>query len=213
MKNKPTMHDLMQKLLEMDKKYDILFTKYEEQILINKTQQNEIKQLKRQLDLIKKEKNEDETKNNVIITGIPILSQYECPNEVVANLEEHLDKNETRKNCYRLGKRIVGTSPPIKIEFANEQDKREFVKVVKQKKINTKDLGYDDFKRIYVNEDLTKEKQLLFKIVRQFKRDNKYKFAWIGGKGKNVFLRRNETSKCVQINSKEDLLRLDENNC
>lgn len=211
--NEPTLLDLFNKLDSMEKKYDKLFKKYEEQMEINNKMQSEIQNIQLQLDVLAQEKNHYEQKslaNNVIISGIPIVSQQEDLNNIINQICTTVGKptiSPTDMKCFRIGRREVGASPPIKVEFASKSLREKFIYPKKNLfNITTKDLGYQENKKIFINEDLTKLNQELYKAALKFKKDNGYKFLWVGNG--LIKLRKEEGSKITVIKSIADIEKL-----
>lgn len=211
--NEPTLLDLFNKLDTMEKKYDKLFKKYEEQIEINKKMESEIQNIQLQLDVLAQEKNHYEQKslaNNVIINGIPIVSEQEDLNNIINKISTTVGKptiSPTDVKCFRIGKKEIGTSPPIKVEFASKSIKEKFIYPKKSLfNITTKDLGFQENKKIYINEDLTKLNQEIFKKALKFKKDNGYKFLWVGDG--LIKLRKDDGSKIIVIKSIADITKL-----
>ncbi|KAG5873438.1 hypothetical protein JTB14_003428 [Gonioctena quinquepunctata] len=92
---------------------------------------------------------------------------------------------------------------PIKVCFTSEKEKEEFLGARKKKMITSKDLGYEEGNVIYLNHDLTKANQYLFKEVLRYKKENNYRFAWINH-GK-IYIRKDEHSPVRQIEDTSDL--------
>ena len=116
--------------------------------------------------------------------------------EIVAKMGNVFNVPVDKVKAYRLGK--GGQHPaPIKLCFDNEKNKNELLQAKKKKKITTKDLGYSVENFIYVDHDLTKKNQELYKQARLFKRDKQFKFIWI--KNGKIYLREDEKSKIIQV--------------
>ena len=77
-------------------------------------------------------------------------------------------------------------------------------------KLMAKDIGYSKSNnQIFVNEYLTFSQRSLFHKVRNWKKDNQYKFAWT--RDQKIYLRKAENSKIFQIHSDSDLKDLPSN--
>ena len=70
----------------------------------------------------------------------------------------------------------------------------------------TKDLGYSINNHIYISESLAEANKNLFHSCLKYKKDNGYKFIWtLNGK---IFIRKYMDCNAIQINRKDDLLKL-----
>jgi len=77
------------------------------------------------------------------------------------------------------------------------------MKEIKNKQLKLSDIGIQDPRPIFLNHDLTKYNADLFKIAREFKNNNNFKFIWI--KKGSIFLRENDTSKIIRVDEENDL--------
>ena len=207
MSNQWTINDVMLKLLEMEKRYNDLFVKYEQQVQVNNELRNEVRDLKKQLNREVNRSEQQNLKNNVIINGIPNKTS-EDPKEIVRKMASTMQVKLNMDNvtAYRFGRRNGTRSAPIKVIFSMEQDKACFMQAKKTKAITVPDLGFSETGDIFINHDMTRENQNLYKEARQFKKDNAYKYVWF--KDGKVFLRKDEKSKVLLIEDQEDLKNL-----
>ena len=101
----------------------------------------------------------------------------------------------------------------LKIEFMDKDTTDKIMRAKKSVDLNMKEFGGDENHRIYyiiyINHDLTKENQQLFKRICDYKRENRLKYAWFNYG--NFFIRKDEKSKCITIRN-EDLNTLTSKN-
>jgi hypothetical protein len=88
-----------------------------------------------------------------------------------------LNLNEI-STSHRLSSR-QGQIPPIIIKFVRRDMRDKVYNMMRNLSTkNTADLGFDEEYRIYMNESLTqKSRELLWK-VKEYKRENRYKYVW-----------------------------------
>ena len=74
------------------------------------------------------------------------------------------------------------------------------MKEIKNKQLKLSDIRIQNTRPIFLNHDLTKYNADLFKIAREFKNNNNFKFIWI--KKGSIFLRESDTSKIIRVDEK-----------
>ncbi|KAG5893431.1 hypothetical protein JTB14_017871 [Gonioctena quinquepunctata] len=100
--------------------------------------------------------------------------------DLLNKYEEQVKVNEVLKSeiliiKWQLGKeqnKNEQNEMPTKVCFTSEKEKEEFLGARKKKMITSKDLGYEEGNVIYLNHDLTKANQYLFKEVLIYKKEN-----------------------------------------
>lgn len=207
-----TLQDVMNKLNKMEQKYDKVYNLYEKQIKINEELQNEVGEMRKQLEQLQEEQKKQQQhwiKKNVIITGIPIINEKEDTKQLVAKIENILEVENAPITAYRIGRKIKGSVVPIKIEFEMEKHKNKFMEASKTKKLSTKDIGYEENKPVRIRHEMTKENRELFKEALNFKIQNEYKFLWF--KNSTLLIRKDEVAKPFIIKNKHDLNKLPKN--
>lgn len=196
-----TLEDIMAKLEEMEKKYDILLTKYNEQLEINGKLQNELMTIKIQLN----KQDQGALKNNIIIQGVP-QKPNENLSEIVTKIGEKLEV-QINKNflAYRVGNTNEDklASKPIKVIFEEETIKLNMIKSKKKFELQSKDLGFRENNKIYLNHDLTKTSLELYKAAKEYKKRMNFKFLWISNG--NILLRKTDDSKVILVQNLEQL--------
>nr|CAI5840816.1 unnamed protein product [Callosobruchus analis] len=194
-----TLEDVMDKLIKMETKYDVLMKKYNEQVAINEKLQVDIVKIKSQLN----KQEQLNLRNNVIIQGIPQKSN-ENVTDIVKTISEKLEvQNVSNFIAYRLGNGSGDGSRPIKIEFSDENSKLKFMKSKKRLKLTSKDLGFNENKKVYLNHDLTATNLELLKAARICKQKMDFKFLWINNG--NILMRKDENSKVIFVDDLEQL--------
>ncbi|CAH2091936.1 unnamed protein product [Euphydryas editha] len=114
------------------------------------------------------------------------------------------------KDIYRISSKDL--TNPIVVEFSTVIMKEKMIKGVKLfnkskmkgDKLNTTHLKYATAtKPVYVSETLTQKTQKLFYLARNFAKNYNYNFCWTSRGA--VYLRKNENSSQVRINSQSDI--------
>ena len=195
-----TIDDVMEKLNLMQDNYDNLIQKYEEQVAINNELRKELHEIKNQL-------NNNEQKclnNNIIVQGIP-AKEKENIQVIVEKMAKALKVPNKVQAAYRLGNAGTGRrSAPIRIIFENGEDKKQWMSAKRDVGLTTQILeGNSDPETIYINHDLTKHNLQLFKLAKQYKKENNYKYVWISD-GK-ILIRKTDSSRPITIKNIEDL--------
>lgn len=139
-------------------------------------------------------------KNNVRIVGLPESStEYEnTPDKVLSFIYDTM-KIDINKydigNAHRLGRKMRDTTRVVIVQFSTNLMKQQIMR-------NRKCLK-DIPENIYVNDDLTKTRALLFKETRGCVRNKKLSTTWT--RDGIVYAKLHETSQPKRIDSLEDL--------
>ena len=159
-----------------------------------------IAQMEDQLNTIK----QDQLSNNILIGGITETNEenlqdilLQIANNVGVNLkEEEIEKCYRKKSFNETDNNNDRSKMPkqIFIKFKNKYIKTKIMNAKKQKDLNTKILNHHHHRPIYINEDLTKNNQLIFKKARELKRGKKVEFAWVKN-GRIYVKKHNELNK------------------
>lgn len=195
-----TIDDVMEKLLDMEEKYNNLFKKYEEQVKENFKLKDEITEIKMLLN-----RSEQKLLNkNLIVHGIP-EGKNEDIKQIIENVGSKLEVDLTNSEftAYRIGKENE-KKKPIKVCFINESDKNMLIKARNRHNLSAKTLGYKGEGKVFLNHDLTKYNLELYKKSLLFKKNNNYKYLWFNNG--NILLRKEEDS-VVRVIKKEDDLK------
>lgn len=137
-------------------------------------------------------------KDNIRIYGLKDEKEEDLPNKLVAFFKEAIRINCDQydiNNTYRLGNYRAGHTREVIVKFSSNLIK---AKVMKHRR-NLKDIQ----DKIYVNDDLTKYRALLYKQVRDNIQRKRLHSAWTTDGTINAKL--HETSKPVRINSQQQL--------
>lgn len=183
-----TLNDVMQKLEEMDSKYEILLEKYEEQLKVNKQFKTEIDELKKTVKRLEEQKSESTSgvqktttdtlneirdreyrRKNLVIFGIKELDSEE-PDERrsydINIFKEILQASGTNGaleslKVVRIGKREVGKTRPMKVMMKEEEDVKTVLLKVKEIKQN------QCYKNLTFSCDRTKQQLAEYKNLKQ----------------------------------------------
>lgn len=200
-KDNYTIGDIMEKLLEMEHKYNKIFEKYEEQLNINDNLRKELQSIKRQLN----NKEQEALNNNLIVQGIP-FKENENVQAIVERIATTLKVPNRVQKSFRLGSAKNGkTQVPIKIIFSTPEEKKCWMVAKKNINLTTATIMAQGSatEPIFLNHELTRQNIELYMKAREFKKDNEYKYLWISH-GK-ILLRKSDMSKIKLIESEADL--------
>lgn len=98
--------------------------------------------------------------------------------------------------------------PAIVVRFARRRVKDQLLAAVRARRgLTTADIDISGpAENIYLSDHLTPPNKLLLKRARELKKELDYSYLWI--RDCKIFMRKNEGSKVVLINSNTDLLKL-----
>lgn len=151
-------------------------------------------------------------RNCVEIHGIPQLSKNENLLSIIQDVGRalHFPITDTMLDAYHRMKSTQNqknAAPGIIIKFCRRVDVEEFFRRKKIKRtLTTRDLNIGlqgEANPVYINESLSPSQRQLFYHCRQFKLKNSTKYLWT--KNGIIYMRGNENSQVVQINSEKDL--------
>lgn len=217
-KSKVTMEHLLEKINIVIQQNDRMIKRITATEKENKRLKKEMKELREEQERVRKDmqvikmgKNTHDQQllnRNVVISGLPIekydLEQLKkTVQKVGAKLSVAMDDEDVR--CTKIGK---DSGQRLRVEFVTEELKDRLMEAKRGKNLNTKDLGLEGDKHVYINHDLTAANQLLYKKAREVKKNLKYRYAWVSH-GK-VYLRKSDDSKIIRVKSEEFLNDLQE---
>lgn len=209
-------------------KYDALLerlTAYEKE---NKELRNENKIMKKALDNLESSfKSLNKATNDleqytrrecVEIRGVP---QYpdESTNLIVEQVGKVIGVEITDKDIsvsHRLPATKTNKSKkpgpsPIIVKFVRRDMKDAFYRArTKLKGMTSKDLGFTNEQRVFISESLTPMNRELFNEALKVKKDLNFKFIWTSNG--RVFLRVSEESPVIFISSRDDLVKVKNQN-
>ncbi|KAF6021451.1 hypothetical protein EB796_020238 [Bugula neritina] len=208
-----TMKEILQQLKRINNRIEIIEEKVDsiESSLNYHTEQ--WKEVKEDMDQIKNtipalkgkmEEHEIEKANKMAeIQGVP-HHQDESLKDIVTKVAELNDVHLTPVNIDMVYRNKSKKS--IIVKFIQTHICQDFIRSFKAKKnksLTSKELGYKTASKIYINEYLLYPTRQLFHKVREYKKENNFKFAWTINQ--KVFLRETEGSKAIHIKSLSDL--------
>lgn len=104
------------------------------------------------------------------------------------------------EDCYRIKFKTKATPGPVVVELASKRKVREIL-AKRKKEVHQSDIveGQSEEVKVYINESLSKfNRELLFE-TRKKAAAKGFKYAWV--KSGKVFLRKDETSAIIRVNS------------
>lgn len=142
-------------------------------------------------------------KFNLEIHGIPERKEEDVT-QIILDLAEAIDADVREEDidiCHRLYK-AEGKARPIIVKFTNYDSKYEmYSKRLRLRKVDNREkFGVE---RIFINENLTSRRALLYSKVRKKVKDNPVWNTWtIDGK---IFLRKSPTGRPIRIKAEDDI--------
>ncbi|XP_028403937.1 uncharacterized protein LOC114526521 [Dendronephthya gigantea] len=142
------------------------------------------------------------------IHGIPV-TEGENTNDIILNIAKLADHTSALKQddisiSHRLPSR-QGQIPAIIVKFVRRDTRDKVYKLRRNLFTKTSaDLGFPEESRIYINESLTQKGRDLLWAVKEYKRENHYKYVWT--KFGKVFLKKDATpsSQVFSFTSKKN---------
>lgn len=141
--------------------------------------------------------------NSIEITGIPKMENENCIT-IVKNIAEKLDISITVTEASRLN--LTDNKPPIIIaKLETAEMRKSLITNSKLQKLNANMLSgrWKKENKVYINERLTKEKQILYSKTKSAGKEHNYKFIWISNA--DISIRKHESSKITRIRSINDI--------
>lgn len=140
------------------------------------------------------------------IQGIP-ANEHESLNDIVVAIADKANVPITHANIDLAYRRSNKTSIVVRFIQTHYRDKL----LLNFKSLTThptaKDIGFKSSSNIiFINEHLSYETRSLFHKVREFRKENNYKFAWT--KNQHIYLRKTVDTKSIRIKSASDLVAI-----
>ena len=142
-------------------------------------------------------------KFNLEILGIPERKEEDIT-QIILDLAEAIDADVREEDidiCHRLYK-AEGKARPIIVKFTNYDSKYEmYSKRLRLRKVDNREkFGVE---RVFINENLTSRRALLYSKVRKKVKDNSVWNTWtMDGK---IFLRKSPTGRPIRIKTEDDI--------
>lgn len=143
--------------------------------------------------------------NNMLISNV-IKTADEDLYAIVCKISDILEVELFSRDIIaitRLSTRNAKQIEPILVQFSNRVVKEKIMTAAKNITLSCRSLGFPIDQRIYFNHHLTTKNQALLQVVRAYKREHNYKFAWFN-KG-YIYIKRDENSTALRILSRMDL--------
>lgn len=143
--------------------------------------------------------------NNILICGVPTVDN-ENLGEVVNKIGNAIGYKVEPDDIINIHRKALpansnsGLPPPIVVQFANSAAKSEMMAANKSKKLDSLIFLAEHVhpkRPIYLNEQLTRHKQFMFKEARQLKREGRIKYAWT--RNGEIYVRKSEETPHVRF--------------
>lgn len=148
---------------------------------------------------------QEQLSNNMLISNV-IKTADEDLCATVLKICEILEVELFPRDIFsitRLATRNAKQIEPIMVQFCNRIVKEKIMIAAKNITLSCRNLRFPIDQRIYFNHHLTAKNQALLQVVRAFKREHNYKFAWFS-KG-YIYIKRDENSTVLRILSRAGL--------
>lgn len=150
---------------------------------------------------------------NIEITGVP-EDKNEDTVAIVQKISEHIGVvigPSDIEFAHRVQPRRAASAMPQCPIIARLKQRSTKDKIMaatrKHRNLMVKEVGIgDDTSRIYINEHLTKDNKMLLSLCKQKVKKLEYKFIWT--KNCRIYIRKNETSPPISINSSADIVKI-----
>ncbi|KOB73882.1 hypothetical protein OBRU01_10436 [Operophtera brumata] len=150
---------------------------------------------------------------NLEITGIP-EDKNESTSELVLKVTKHIGVNiepYELEFAHRVQPRRAESAARARSIIVRLRERvvkdRIIAAARKHRAITAKDMGIgSESNKIYVNEHLTKDSKMLLNSCKQKAKEVNYKYTWT--KNCRIYVRKNETSPAIPINSSADLIKI-----
>ncbi|KOB61932.1 Zinc finger DNA binding protein, partial [Operophtera brumata] len=147
--------------------------------------------------------------SNIEVIGLPETAN-ESPSELIIKVAKHAGVillAEQIESAHRVQpmQKVDGRPKPIVAKLRDRILKDQIISGLRKSRgIETRDIGMGGaVRRFYVNEHLTPENKNLLKKAKLRANEKSYKFVWV--RNCNIFLRMNEASPVVYVQSERDL--------
>lgn len=174
----------------------------------NQLHENHIGELRRQLG----KQQQWARINNLEIVGLPETSG-ESPVELVIMIAKHAGVKlsaEEVESAHRVQpmQKVEGRPKPIVVKLRDRLMKDKIISGLRKTRgVRSGDIGLrGPSKSIFVNEHLTPDNKQLLKVTKIRAQEKSYKFVWV--RNCNIFLRKNEESPVIAINTERDLQKI-----
>lgn len=186
----------------------------EEKVNLFSIKSMELEQLKSKFESMEVENNNKEQwarRSNIEIYGVPerknenlhsILQSIAEKAEISFNLSTDIDF-VTRVAPKNSNNKIT---KPIIVRFLSRWKKDDFLSIVRKRKLNCSDLGFNSNSPVYVNDHLTSYNKSLLSSVKKIAKDKSYQYVWV--KKCCIMVRRTDSSPVIHITSSNDLKKM-----
>lgn len=169
------------------------------------TENIEIKQEVKELKLAVIELKQYSRRTNLEISNLP-ETDNENIKEVLARIDD-LSSTDILENlivAHRVPSFNKEKPKPLIIQVKTKLIRDELLKKLKNRKLQASEINsrFPEMP-VFVNEHLTPELKQLFYHARKYKKDKEFQFCW--SRDGKIFLRKDEASRIIRINSIDDL--------
>ncbi|XP_055528063.1 uncharacterized protein LOC129720601 [Wyeomyia smithii] len=123
---------------------------------------------------------QEQLSNNMLLSNV-IKTTDEDLCAIMCKISETLGVELFDRDIFaitRLSTRNAKQIEPILVQFSNRVVKEKLMTAAKNITLSCRSIGFSIDQRIYLNHHLTPKNQTLLQVVRAYKREHSYKFAW-----------------------------------
>jgi hypothetical protein len=169
---------------------------------------NSMANVENRVDLLEERFEASSKENDLLIKGVPIVSNEKCPNifRRIAGAIGIGPESMPAVVAFRLGRKKPGSDrdPPILLKFCNHIEKDHFYqKYFAFKNLNLTHIGFDVDQRIVISENLTRHNQQIFQAAIKLKFERK--IFQVSTNNGAVFIRKGQTSRRTMVSKLSDL--------
>ncbi|CAH2104078.1 unnamed protein product [Euphydryas editha] len=198
-------------------KFDDLNTRLtncEAEIKLLSSRLNEVEQLRSKFEFMEVENNNREQwarVSNIEIYGVP-ERKNENLYSILQNIAEKADANININTDIDFVTRVAPKNntnkktKPIIVRFLCRWKKDDFLSLVRKRKLNCNDLGFNSNNPIYANDHLTSLNKSLLHSVKRIAKEKCYEYVWV--KKCCIMVRRTNSSPVMHITSLTDLKKI-----
>lgn len=211
--------DILKEIKEMKKSLDFLNAQFEEvkeenkhlkQLLkINSKKNENLEERLRYVEQQLEKCNKEEILNNIVITGVEKQNKNEVLQDTAIKILKTLDSNINSNDIVTAYKKDeVKEKSVIIVKLRTNELKNTIIKARKNiGSITTKECNLKgNNNEIYINEQLTPLKNVLFYKARQLKKEHQYKYLWT--RDGNIYIKKTDISNKIKINTHSDLEKI-----
>lgn len=187
-------------------------TKLDSEVQSLHSTKEQLTALQQRVDQLEIRANEDQQRsrlNNIEVKGVPFKSSenlYNIINKIGDTINFSISKDQINYIA-RVPTRGDSNTKNIIVSLHNRYIKDDFIVAARRcKSLTAANLGLSGDRRIFINDHLTLQNKTLLNKTKTLAKEQNFEFVWV--KSCKIFVRKNNTSPVISINSVSDLKRI-----